>query len=377
MKKKLWSDTHGAVTIVVSMMLIPALLLSGTAVDLARIHTAKSIAHNANQLAANAVLTEYNALTKDLYGLFGVAENDPLLAEMVDDYIQVAIFGETQENAWIDTGMGTLQLFSGSTAEADMKPAEGYTLGNPDVLRRQIEEYMKIRGPVILVSSILDAISTEGGEQLKASKGAVDQQKAVTDGMLDLFGRYRNLYDKIVIADKCEETLKEEAIKPISERLRDIKAAFYELRNRYATYDSVQGHVKKCIEDIEKEEAKEEPDTVQIEIWENLKEVYELKLEETVKRYDAERGHIAALVNGGSWQDWEMGTQNDKINPETSTKILHGDGKTLVKEWSEGYAKTGGTVQTGLKSAIDYAKNRVDAFKPKFEAVVTAAREID
>ncbi|MDR1131009.1 MAG: pilus assembly protein TadG-related protein, partial [Oscillospiraceae bacterium] len=62
--KKFGSNTHGAVTIIVSIMLIPALLLSGTSVDLARIHTAKSIAHNANQLAANAVLTQYNALLK-------------------------------------------------------------------------------------------------------------------------------------------------------------------------------------------------------------------------------------------------------------------------------------------------------------------------
>jgi hypothetical protein len=118
---------------------------------LARIHTAKSIAHNANQLAANAVLTQYNALLKDLYGLFGVAENDPALGEMVNEYIQVAVFGEKPDDAWIDTGLGTLQLFHGSTASAEIAPADGYDLGKADVLRRQIEEYMKFRGTVILV----------------------------------------------------------------------------------------------------------------------------------------------------------------------------------------------------------------------------------
>ena len=64
--KKLIKDAKGAVTVFITLLLIPAILVSGTAVDLARLHTARSILQDANQLAANSVLTQYNALLYDI-----------------------------------------------------------------------------------------------------------------------------------------------------------------------------------------------------------------------------------------------------------------------------------------------------------------------
>ena len=141
-------NTRGAVTVFVTLLLIPAVLVSGTAVDLARIHTARSIVQDANQLAANSVLTQYNALLKDLYGVFGIAEDDPVLGQLLNDYIAVSIFGDSDQ----DRSLGTLQLFYGSNIRpADPHFADGKNLRNEDVLRRQIEEYMKFRGPVVIV----------------------------------------------------------------------------------------------------------------------------------------------------------------------------------------------------------------------------------
>ena len=92
--RKCFKDTKGAVTVFVTLLLIPAILISGSAVDLSRILTARSVMQDANQLASNSVLTQYNALLQDLYGLFGVAEDDPILGDLLDDYIKVAVFGE-------------------------------------------------------------------------------------------------------------------------------------------------------------------------------------------------------------------------------------------------------------------------------------------
>lgn len=70
--RKLFHNCKGAVTVMVTLLLIPSILVSGTGVDLARIYTAKSVVQDANQLAANSVLAGYEALLQDLYGLFGV-----------------------------------------------------------------------------------------------------------------------------------------------------------------------------------------------------------------------------------------------------------------------------------------------------------------
>lgn len=107
---RLARDCKGAVTVFVTLLLIPAVLVSGTGVDLARLYTARSILHDANQLAANSVLASYDALLQDLYGLYGVMKDDPEFAAMVDEYIQVAVFGED----WVDREAGTFQLFYGS-----------------------------------------------------------------------------------------------------------------------------------------------------------------------------------------------------------------------------------------------------------------------
>ena len=77
-------NIRGAVTVFVTVLLIPAVLVSGTGVDIARIFAARSTARDANQLAANALMTNYDALLQDLYGLYAVIGGDDELTGMVD-----------------------------------------------------------------------------------------------------------------------------------------------------------------------------------------------------------------------------------------------------------------------------------------------------
>ena len=89
--QKFKRDCRGAVTVFVTLLLIPAVLISGTGVDLARVYTARSLVRDGNQLAANAMLAEYDALLQDLYGLYGVMAEDEELAAMVDEYIRLSL----------------------------------------------------------------------------------------------------------------------------------------------------------------------------------------------------------------------------------------------------------------------------------------------
>jgi hypothetical protein len=174
--RKLRRDTKGAVTVMVTLLLIPSILLSGTAVDLARLYTARSILQDANQLAANSVLTQYNALLQDLYGLYGVMADDPVLAGMLDEYIQAAVFGED----WIEKGLGTFQLFYGSNLQpVNVETPEGQHLANAEVLRRQIEDYMKFRGPVIIVEDILSLLGSM--DKLKDDAEAIRKKMDIDD----------------------------------------------------------------------------------------------------------------------------------------------------------------------------------------------------
>ena len=82
--KKIKRDCAGAVTVLVTLLLIPEVLISGTGVDLTRAYAAKSIAQDANQLAANSLLASYDAMLQDLYGLFGMMTTDSAFSGMVE-----------------------------------------------------------------------------------------------------------------------------------------------------------------------------------------------------------------------------------------------------------------------------------------------------
>ena len=189
---RLARDCKGAVTVFVTLLLIPAVLVSGTGVDLARLYTARSILHDANQLAANSVLASYDALLQDLYGLYGVMKDDPEFAAMVDEYIQVAVFGED----WVDREAGTFQLFYGSELiPGDVTPAEGKNLANQEVLRRQIEEYAKFRAPAIIVSEILDKL--DSFEKVQEDAAVIKDKMEIEDRIEEIDRLYKRIYKSI------------------------------------------------------------------------------------------------------------------------------------------------------------------------------------
>ncbi|MDR2713740.1 MAG: DUF5702 domain-containing protein [Clostridiales bacterium] len=239
---KFFQNTKGAVTVFVTLLLIPAVLISGTAVDLTRIQTAKSIVTDANQLAANAVLTQYDALLKDLYGLFGVMAEDPELAEMVNEYIEVAVFGED----WNDKNLGTFQLFYGANINTSKPISDSrQNLRNPDVLRRQIEEYMKFRGPVIIVKDFIELIS---GNTLKKDAEIIDDKLTIDSAIAGLYDKYKELYEAIKSADNCKTTVGFNGrFGNVSGSLRSIRDQFIQAKGYYESWETIEDEEGKNI----------------------------------------------------------------------------------------------------------------------------------
>ena len=312
--RNLFRQTKGAVTIFVTLLLIPAILVSGTAVDIARIYTARSILQDANQMAANSVLTQYNALLYDLYGVFGVARDDPILGQLLDDYVRVTVFGEEAR----DKTLGTLQLFYGSDIQMDDPMfVNGKTLRNEDVLRRQIEEYMKFRGPVIIVREFLDAL---GSNTIQKDTAVLQDKLQIESEIADLYEKYKELYDAIIAADKCILPIggiSGGSFGAVSSGLRNLLSQFINLKNCYSA-------------------------------WENEED--EDKQADHEAHYEAILVNISHLIVGG---------------PTGNT-------------WSNGRWTRFSTPQPkGLENTIEGAKDQARAFKAKFDAVVAIARDID
>ena len=227
--QKLKRECKGAVTVFVTLLLIPAVLVSGTGVDLARVYTARSILQDANQLAANSALASYDALLQDLYGLFGVMKDDPEFASLVDEYIRVAVFGDGQA-----TGMGTFQLFYGSELEpGDIVPAEGQHLENPEVLRRQIEEYAKFRAPVIIVNEILDRL--DAFENVQKDGEIIRDKMEIDEKIEEIDELYREIYLCIQTVNGAR-TFENEILDYVNEQLGAIKEQIRRMRDTRDDY---------------------------------------------------------------------------------------------------------------------------------------------
>ena len=230
--QRLKRDCKGAVTVFVTLMLVPAVLISGTGVDLARLYVARSEIQDANQLAANATLASYDALLQDLYGLFGVMQTDGELAEMMEQYIRLALFGED----WNDRGMGTFSHFYGdaSSLAVTAQAADEKNLENTEVLRRQIEEYVKFRAPAIIVNEVLDKLDTF--EKIKEDAKVIKAKMDVDDKVDEIEKEYEKLYECIENVNKAKST-EAGAVSSVNsfDRMRETIFDLFGTRDNYSS----------------------------------------------------------------------------------------------------------------------------------------------
>lgn len=251
--------SRGAVTVFVTLLLIPAVLVSGTGVDISRIYAARSTTRDANQLAANALLTNYDALLQDLYGLYAVIGGDDKLTGMVDLYVRASLFGEDVT----DAQLGEFRLFGGH--ESVTAAASGSEpLSNVEVLRRQIEEFSKYRVPVAIVSDIIDRLKDSGTKEMTANTEAAAKKLAVDEQFEDTLTKFNDVIkkaDQITGKYLTDEGKAYEEVNQVMSQIRYHLNQMLLVRNEYETefnssepdygkLDDIRAHYKALSENI-------------------------------------------------------------------------------------------------------------------------------
>lgn len=321
--EKIKKDCQGAVTVIVTLLLIPAVLISGTGVDLTRAYAAKSIAQDANQLAANSLLASYDALLQDLYGLFGMMQKDQEFKDMVERYVNASLRGGGQE-----TGMGTFQLFYGSgVTTGDPEPAKEKNLHNPEVLRRQIEEYAKYRAPVIIVEEVIQAL--DAFEKIQKDADIVKQKMDIDE--------------KVEEIDKCYEK--------IYACINEVNKAGQREDSAYESINSLICGKSGTVMDIK----------TSIQNMAQQREAYHLETDPNKQAdhetaYEGFRDNVTSLINGGLvYGGWQMGDYDE--NGEYQEGGWTGSFRTAGIRSSIGKSKS------DLKNYISGQKNSLDALR--------------
>ena len=169
--------TQGSISIMLCVLMLPMVLFSSLVVDASRLHSVKTTISGAGDLALNAQLSEYEQVLYDMYGLFASVQSTNELQAALKDYFKQTIEKSVtdEEESKIDAIADQLVDFvfqTGASGATDFDnlislecvdfSTEGVpssALSNPAVLKRQIIETMKYRGPVSVVSTILSKLN--------------------------------------------------------------------------------------------------------------------------------------------------------------------------------------------------------------------------
>lgn len=226
---------RGSISIFLAIILLPCLTFTGLMVDYANINLSKAIVESAGELSTNAALADYDTVLKDVYGLFAMSQKaeDPYAALQTNleqyfsntleangligkesEELKSELLGELM-SLFADTGEKTNDNFLDVEYENfTAKPAEDSSLANPNILKNQIVEYMKYRGPAEVGLSMLDSLSIF--KKMNAQGEVLEKKVKVDEAIGDLGKACSAFYDAIMTYDDAVAKYKEEEKKFIA-----------------------------------------------------------------------------------------------------------------------------------------------------------------
>lgn len=157
---------EGAISIFLCIVLLIMLVLAGVLVDGTRFNFSQTQVENALDSSAKSALANYNYKLKELYGLMALSDDDAeILKDGIEYYLERTLMVQGIED---DGEKSFLNFFGFKGSEnippldlydyiiEDLKVQPIYNLSEPEILRAQILEYMKYRGPKALATGLID-----------------------------------------------------------------------------------------------------------------------------------------------------------------------------------------------------------------------------
>lgn len=187
--EKFTKQIKGSISLFLSMIILLLVILEGFLIDGSKVLAGKAMMSSAGDMALNAGLTYYDEALRDIYGLFATCETEEELTANLKIHFQKTL-GETVGSAdpgyvdqllgYIDTAIksgwdgeeaGRLLDLKLDTGSFCAKGVDNSALSETYVIKNQILEYMKYRGPASLGYGMI--------EKIYAFKDLDKQQKTI------------------------------------------------------------------------------------------------------------------------------------------------------------------------------------------------------
>lgn len=166
---------RGAISVFLTLILVPVLIFSGIIVDASRLYASKTVISGAGDLTMNAALSTYDKKLKDSYGLIAMAEDpsSPSVKSQMEQYFKESCNASFLKDESSENLHSMIQLELGENG-LNLQGVDSSSLADTQVLQQQIIEYMKFRAPVYMVTDILEKFRKLPLQNMKEKKDYVD-----------------------------------------------------------------------------------------------------------------------------------------------------------------------------------------------------------
>ena len=203
---------RGSVTVFLTLILIPSIIITAVFFDGARIKLYNNQAIMAADSYAEAVLSEYDNLLKELYGVFAVSQDEKGKAAIgeIRDYIKTSFnpAGKTINNQYdpgffhkkVDGFMpySAAEVKVGIDEEPYYETIEDANLYNPRVLGTQIGDFMRYRIVKEMLNSDGGIVSTIANlKNVEANSKEAEDMNKIMDKAREIINKQAEFY-KIV-----------------------------------------------------------------------------------------------------------------------------------------------------------------------------------
>lgn len=220
MKRK--RKNQGIITVFVLLIMVPTVVITGTVVDLARLKMCNSQAAMAADSYGEVVLSSYDNLLKELYGLFAVTQTEEGIKE-IEELAKHTGYSFSPDGG--DLALGDAFMpYKSSEAKITYEAVANATLNNNNILMTQISDFMKFRivEEILGETNILTAL--EGFEKLEADMDVVEERNDITTDSMEVLGKIDEYYQVLKALDQYPSYIKqrETKYKDYSTLLKDV-----------------------------------------------------------------------------------------------------------------------------------------------------------
>lgn len=282
-KKRRKSKSQGIITVFVTLMMVPVVAITGIMVDVARLKLYSSQAVMAADSYGDAVLSEFDNLLKELYGLFSVTQNEKGLAaiEKLAEYTSYSFHPDEDEK-----GFTGFMPYQDAKLEVTYEKLEGASLSNNSVLMTQISDFMKYR--------IVEEVMEEGGilssleqfDSLASDTEAMEERSEITDSSAKALGKIEEYYKELKKLDGYPSYLenRENAFVNYSKKMTEIVES--DEYDDYVYYLEHKSEIEAIIKEFEKDNGDKDSDDEDDEDDEDL--AHKVELYDRFSNFDAD-----------------------------------------------------------------------------------------